>query len=104
MTDMLAAVTGWETSSHELLRFGERRTHLMRIYNTREGLGRADDTLPERFFSEPIDSGAKQGVVIDRAKFADAISLYYEMMGWDSDGVPLAGTRYDHHIEWTLQA
>lgn len=104
MTDMLAAVTGWETSSHELLRFGERRTHLMRIYNTREGLTRADDTLPERFFSEPIDSGAKQGVVIDRAKFAAAISLYYEMMGWDDDGVPLAGTRYDHHLEWTLQA
>lgn len=104
MTDMLAAVTGWETSSHELLRFGERRTHLMRIYNLREGLGRAQDTLPARFFHEAIDSGAKAGVVIDQAAFDAAIATYYDMMGWDEQGVPRPGTRYDHHLEWTLTA
>jgi aldehyde:ferredoxin oxidoreductase len=102
MTDMLAAITGWETSSHELLRFGERRNHIMRIYNAREGLTRADDTLPERFFTEPITSGPKQGRLLDKAAFHANIDLYFDMMGWDEQGVPRAGTRYDHHLEWTL--
>ena len=28
MADLVAAITGWETSSHELMRIGERRNHL----------------------------------------------------------------------------
>jgi aldehyde:ferredoxin oxidoreductase len=102
MTEMLAAITGWETSSYELLRWGERRNHLMRVYNHREGLTAADDWLPERFFDEPIDSGAKQGVRLDRQAFREAIQTYYEMMGWDEHGVPRPGTLYDQHLEWTL--
>jgi aldehyde:ferredoxin oxidoreductase len=46
MAELLAAVTGWETSGYEVMRFGERRNHLMRLYNLREGLTAADDTLP----------------------------------------------------------
>ena len=104
MTDMLAAITGWETSSYEILRWGERRNHLMRVYNNREGLTPADDWLPDRFFEEPIDSGAKEGVMLDRDDFRAAIRVYYEMMGWDENGAPRAGTLYDHHLEWTLAA
>ena len=48
MAAMLGAVTGWVTSSYELMRFGERRLHLMRAYNLREGLSADDDTLPDR--------------------------------------------------------
>lgn len=102
MTDLLAAITGWETSSHELLRFGERRNHIMRIYNAREGLTRADDTLPDRFFADPIESGPKQGRVLNKRAFHANIDLYFDMMGWDARGVPRTGTRYDHHLEWTL--
>ena len=40
MASILRGVTGWETSSYEIMRFGERRNHLMRAYNYREGLGR----------------------------------------------------------------
>jgi aldehyde:ferredoxin oxidoreductase len=102
MTEMLAAITGWETSAYEILRWGERRNHLMRIYNYREGLTAADDRLPERFFDEPIDSGAKQGVRLDRQAFQQAIQTYYEMMGWDEQGVPRPATLYDHHLEWAI--
>ena len=102
MTDMLAAITGWETSSYEILRWGERRNHLMRVYNNREGLTPADDWLPDRFFDEAIDSGVKQGLKLDRQAFRAAILTYYEMMGWDEQGVPRPGTLYDHHLEWVL--
>ena len=103
MTDMLAAVTGWETSSHELLRFGERRTHLMQLHNRREGIGANTDTLPERFFTEPIDNGDKAGVFLDKVAFDAEIALYYEMMGWDESGTPRPGTLYEFHLEWAIE-
>lgn len=102
MGDLLAAVTGWETSSAEVMRWGERRLHLMRMYNLREGLTAEDDRLPDRFFDEPIGGGPKTGVRLDRERFAESISSYYEMMGWDRSGVPRPATLYDHHLEWTL--
>ncbi|MCJ7661884.1 MAG: aldehyde ferredoxin oxidoreductase C-terminal domain-containing protein [Anaerolineales bacterium] len=73
MTGMLAAITGWETSSHEILRWGERRIYLMRVYNNRGGLSPVDDWQPDRFFDDPIDSGAKQGIKLDREEFQDTI-------------------------------
>lgn len=102
MTDMLAAITGWETSSYEILRWGERRNHLMRVYNNREGLSAADDWLPDRFFDDPIDHGVKKGLKLDREAFNSAIATYYEMMGWDEKGIPRLGTLYDHHLEWAV--
>lgn len=102
MAAMLAAVTGWETSSHELMRLGERRLHLMRWYNLREGLTAADDRLPDRFYEEPVASGPRQGDVIDRPAFEQAIATFYEMMGWDEGGRPRAATLYDHGLEWVL--
>ena len=103
MTRLVTAVTGWETSSYELMRIGERRNQLYRVYNNREGLGPADDTLPERFFDETISDGPKQGRRLDRTTFEQVIAAYYQMMGWDAEGVPLPATLYDHHLEWALQ-
>ncbi|MEJ5199395.1 MAG: aldehyde ferredoxin oxidoreductase C-terminal domain-containing protein, partial [Anaerolineae bacterium] len=102
MGEMLRAVTGWETSDYEIMRLGERRLHLMRWYNLREGLTAADDRLPDRFFDEPIAAGPRRGDVLDRAAFAEAIRTFYAMMGWDADGRPTAATLYDHGLEWVL--
>lgn len=100
MAQMLAAVTGWRASSYEIMRFGERRLHLMRVYNLREGLTAADDTLPDRFFDDPIPSGQWAGHRLNREQFATAIRTYYRMMGWDDAGVPHYETLLDHHLEW----
>lgn len=102
MTDMLAAITGWETSSYEILRWGERRNHLMRVYNNREGMTPTDDWLPDRFFDEPITVGPKVGLKLDRDTCRQVLQTYYEMMGWDEDGRPRPATLLDHHLEWTL--
>jgi len=102
MADMLSAITGWETSSYEIMRWGERRNHLLRVYNNREGLTPDADWLPDRFFDESIDSGVKNGVKLDRNAFRAAIQIYYEMMGWDEQGQPRDATLYDHHLEWTM--
>jgi aldehyde:ferredoxin oxidoreductase len=102
IASLIHAITGWETSSYEFMRWGDRRNHLMRVYNLREGLTAADDTLPDRFFTEPIRHGRLAGTVLDRGGFAEAVKTYYEVMGWDSSGVPLPGTLLDHHLDWAV--
>jgi aldehyde:ferredoxin oxidoreductase len=97
---LVGAVTGWDFSSYELFRAGERRNALMRCYNYREGFSSSDDTLPERFYTEPIRTGRHAGAVIDRAKFREMVQTYYEMCGWDSEGRPTMGKLYDLHLEW----
>ncbi len=99
MAGLVAGITGWRTSSWEFMRWGERRNHLLRVYNLREGLTAADDTLPERFFTEPVQHGRLAGAVLDRATFGEAIRTWYRMMGWDDRGVPLAATLVDHHLD-----
>ena len=99
MAQMLHAVTGWETSDYEIMRIGERRLHLMRMYNYREGLTAADDVLPERFYSESISDGPRKGDMIDKESFDQSIGTFYEMMGWDVNGIPLKATLFDHGLD-----
>lgn len=103
LADLVAAVTGWETSSHELMRLGEKRNHLMRVYNMREGLTAADDTLPDRFFDDPVREGKWAGLRLDRERFAECVTLYYSMMGWDEAGHPRAATLIDHDLGWAAE-
>jgi aldehyde:ferredoxin oxidoreductase len=102
LTQLIGSITGWKTSSYELMRWGERRNHLMRVYNLREGLTCADDVLPERFYQKPIDFGRLKGTLLEREQFERLVSFLYEMNGWDAKGIPLAATLYDNHLEWAI--
>ena len=84
------------------MRWGERRNHLIRVYNLREGLSALDDRLPDWFFDLPIDTGRFHGVSLDREEFRDSLAQYYAAMGWDERGVPTRATLCDHHLEWAL--
>ena len=85
---ILSAVTGWEFSEQEVRDACERVVNLERCYNARLGLGRRDDTLPERFTGEPLppDSGPSAGSVVELDQMLDE---YYRARGWDeSTGLP----------------
>jgi len=83
----LHATTGIEpfASSMEVLKCGERVNNLVRLFNLREGLSRAEDTLPPRFLKEPLKEGPARGRVVELAPMLDE---YYFVRGWDEDGVP----------------
>ena len=102
MADMLAAVTGWETSAYEIMRWGERRLHLMRLYNLGAGLTAADDTLPARFFDEPIHEGDRAGTHLDRAgsQGGGAGVLLHDGVGPGREAA--TETLIDHHLEWVV--
>lgn len=88
VANILAAVTGWQTSTIEILRVAERTLTMARLFNIREGLTVADDKLPNRFF-QPKRDGVLSTRFYDPEQLEKAKSYYYTLMGWDAKtGVP----------------
>lgn len=97
-------MTGWDVSLWELLKASDRANALYRLYNHREGLGAAADTLPDRFF-QPLEAGALKGEKLDRDQFHQTLRTYYRMMGWDvGRGIPTPELCSELEIEWALSA
>jgi aldehyde:ferredoxin oxidoreductase len=89
MTKMFSAVTGIDMSEKQMMGAAERVWNLERAFLLREGVTRKDDTIPDRWFEEPVPIGANKGQKIDREKFAEMLSGYYKLRGWDiTNGVP----------------
>jgi aldehyde:ferredoxin oxidoreductase len=100
--DLVQAVTGWDISMHELVQVAERTLALARIFNINAGFTPADDWLPPRFF-QPQTSGALSDTSVNANELKAALKTYYEMMGWDSEGVPLEGTLHRLSIGWATK-
>jgi aldehyde:ferredoxin oxidoreductase len=103
-SSLVEAVTGWQTSDHEIFAWGNRRLQLMRIYNLREGVTGEADRLPARFFDGPLDAGRHQGIRLDRHEFTAAKQLYYELSGWDQAGVPRRPALVTAGLGWAAVA
>ena len=87
-----------EKDENELYRLGERVFNLQRAILIREGhQGREDDTLPEPFYTVPLQTDrhnpeclvpgkegqviTKKGTVLDREKFETLKDEYYALRG-----------------------
>ena len=77
---------GWNWQAADVLETGERVFNLKRLINSRYGTGRADDTLPDRFLTEPRPSGSAAGVL---PALDEMLDEYYAVRGWSlSTGQP----------------
>jgi aldehyde:ferredoxin oxidoreductase len=52
--------------------------------NTREGISKKDDTLPQRFLTEGRKCDAEQRTVA----LEPMLEKYYNLRGYDADGIP----------------
>lgn len=96
-----SAVTGWDVSIEELQTVGARRLNMMRAFNAREGITREKDTLPKRFFDEPLKGGRTDGLAVDRDEFDTALDAYYTQAGWDTaSGNPTRETLEALELAW----
>jgi len=103
VTDLIRALTGWDTSLWELMKVGERGKALARVFNCREGISPRDEVLPARFH-EAFPDGPLQGVRVDPEAFAKARRLYYQMEGWDPEtGWPTYARLAELGIEWAAK-
>jgi aldehyde:ferredoxin oxidoreductase len=86
--------TGMEKSPLDIWKIADRAYTLERLFNIREGLKREHDWLVDRYFDEKTPSGLDvvRGVSLDREKFKAMIDEYYELHGWDKNGVPTKKT------------
>jgi aldehyde:ferredoxin oxidoreductase len=85
---LIAFSTGLTITPKELKTIGERIYTLERIMLVKDGISRRDDTLPKRYFDEPIPEGPARGEVISRKEFDAMLDEYYRLHGWDSMGIP----------------
>jgi aldehyde:ferredoxin oxidoreductase len=85
---ILRAVTGWDITPEEMVATAHRGLTLARLFNLREGIGRAADRLPARF-SDPLPKHA--GLTSEQQ--AKIVTDYYVEQGWDpATGVPTPET------------
>lgn len=91
MAEMLSLALGREVSAQQLEKTGEAVFNLARQFNVREGYGRLDDSLPPRIFQDTLPSGATEGRYLPKNQFKEMLNQYYQLRGWDNNGVPTLG-------------
>lgn len=102
ITALVEAVTGWNTSLFELLEVGERAATMARMFNVREGIPAAADSLPDRFF-EPLHEGESDEKRLDKKEFSENLRLYYGAMGWDPEtAIPTDGRLAYLRLDWLI--
>jgi aldehyde:ferredoxin oxidoreductase len=79
----VSIATGMDVSAAKVYEIGERINNLERMWNIREGMDGAHDTLPERMATLPDGMGHTVDV-------NDMLPEYYRLRGWDERGVPTA--------------
>lgn len=94
----LEAATGVKYSWDDIYLIANRIYTLIRAFWIREyavdGVkwGMHFDTPPARWFEEPLSKGALAGSKLDINGYRSMLEWYYDLRGWDSNGVPRKST------------
>jgi len=83
---LLSGLLGYKISKKNFYTVGERIFNLERYMNCREGISRADDTLPPRILNEVREDGWPP------VRLDTMLNKYYRIRGWDQSGRPKAVT------------
>lgn len=80
LSELISATTGMELNKQELQKLALGITNKAREFNLREGMTKADDTLPKRFLEEKLEDS---GAVLLKSELEKMLSDYYKLKGWD---------------------
>lgn len=83
---LVRRLTGLDLSASDLFRIGETIITWEKLFNLSRGAGAAQDTLPEKFLTEPLQDGPSRGAAI--TEMTRMVQDFYQCMGWDSQGIP----------------
>ena len=76
---IIKGTTGMDLDKKQLQRLASNITNKARDFNLREGMSKAADTLPKRFFEEKLGDSGK---VLLKSDFDRMMSDYYRLRGW----------------------
>ena len=100
MADLVANASGMNASETELTITAERIINLIKAYGLRLGLTRKDDTVPKIYFEEtPVAPRFK----LTHGILDKWINRYYELRGWDNEGVPTKETLQRSGLDYVRQ-
>lgn len=85
MIDWYQCVTGISMDVDKFMRTGERIFNIKRLYNTRCGVSRKDDTLPPRILTW-AKTGEEHSPNLPH--LGKMLYEYYRYRGWSEDGIP----------------
>ncbi|MDY6764849.1 MAG: aldehyde ferredoxin oxidoreductase family protein [Halobacteria archaeon] len=87
--DAINHATGWDLTTEDVEKIGERIYNLERVINVNRGVANAEkDTLPYRVMHEPIPDGPAEGMYCPPDELEGMLNEYYEFRGWDDNGIP----------------
>jgi len=84
---MVSGTTGMDFSTERLEKIANRVAVLERIFNLEAGMKPEDDSLPERFITEPILVKGKEKL-LPKEVITKLRNDYFEAQGWDEQGRP----------------
>jgi aldehyde:ferredoxin oxidoreductase len=87
MKKLIHCASGWTVTENDIQEIGKRVIDTERMFNNREGISRKDDTLPKRYFDDPMPLKLAKGHHIDRTEFDTLLSRYYNLRSWDNNGL-----------------
>ena len=85
LSTIVEVTTGLKLNEAGLRKISSNIQNETRRFNLREGITSKDDTLPKRFFDEPL---GKEGKTIRREDLQKMLQDYYALRGWNSEGIP----------------
>jgi len=102
-TRVVQAATGWNFTTFEWVKIGERALNMARLFNAREGFTATDDWLPARSF-EPQTSGPLSDTPVEADKLSEALAILYRLAGWDPEtGCPTQGKLEELDLAWAVE-
>ena len=102
IASVLRMVTGFDITDEEMIKTGERIHNMAKLFNVRFGASRKDDYPPPRAFDEKMYDDVSDGAVIEREKYDEALSGYYEERRWNEEGIPTIGLLDELGLDATL--
>ncbi len=91
ITNYFNYATGLDYKPSDMQLVGERINNLIRLFNVREGFSRKDDYIPYRVAYEEAKKGPNKGFRVKPEMFSRMLDEYYQLRGWDREGVPRKG-------------
>jgi aldehyde:ferredoxin oxidoreductase len=103
VAQLASGITGWDMSIHEIMLMGERRVTMLQEFNRRHGLTQERERFPDRIHQVPIDEGPYTGAHLTLEELRGMQTLYYEMHGWDLDGIPCEWKLHELELGWIIE-
>lgn len=79
-TKLMNVLTGLNISNKDLINTGKKIADLERLFNIKHNAKSVEDKLPSMFFVKDK--------TFTKQRFESMLCEYYEVMGWDKDGIP----------------